>query len=270
MRLSYKYWQNSEIKLLKERFPYLHKRKVIEFFPDRSFSSVQTKAIRLGIKKQIRSEAVVINTGLNPNFGYILGSVLGDGNIAVWSENNGSKHYLTRLFVKDRDFRDEFVFHVQKLGAHSTKWFDRKRKFYCAVVSSKMLYNHILNFNINKLLTADSKVQATFVRGFFDSEGSVTLSKKSNSCLIRAKNKSIVLLQICQNILNLFGIPSTITVVRGSGFNPHGIYFALSVCSQESVSSFYRQVGFTIERKQQKLKKFIKLLEADKSSHQVR
>lgn len=83
--------------------------------PERTSSSINSKAFSLGIKGKLGVEPKIINTNLNESMGYVIGVIYGDGSLRYYKEKDGSEHFCVTLSVKDKDFRDNFVKVIENL-----------------------------------------------------------------------------------------------------------------------------------------------------------
>jgi intein-encoded DNA endonuclease-like protein len=109
-----------------------------------------------------------------------------------------------------------------------------------------------------------------FLRGFFDSEGSVIST--GNRIRVEACNYDREVLEFCRELLNGLGIHSKIyktkskgqpVVIRGKQYHYTADLFTLKIYRIESVYRYMREVGFTISRKQNRLINFFGLLQQE-------
>ena len=199
---------------------------------------------------------------------YIIGVKLGDGYTRrVKKRVKGYNNVFLGLKVKDVEFADEFARCLAKvLGRHPPKpFYDKKRGWYVVEVESKTLYELLkkpVNLDgLKKYIEHCEDCMAAFLRGFADSEGSVDKSGP-----IYIVNTDLVLLMYVKDLLQRLGVvatgPRPKTRQGGVFHDPltgkrykDCYYLRIRVSSN---ITFYRKVGFTIRRKQERLENYIK------------
>lgn len=178
----------------------------------------------------------------------IIGIMLGDGNIM---HNKRS----IRLRVRELDFCLNFKKLVEETYRINTT-FDNKYYYNC-YANSTLLANRIGELTKgNKeipdfVLSGDNNIKARFLRGFFDSEGSVDLIENRRQIVLTQNNEKM-LLQI-KSLLGDLEIQSKYVKKRiGSD--------KLIISLLENLEKYYNLIGFSIGYKQQKLKEAIDYL----------
>jgi intein-encoded DNA endonuclease-like protein len=197
---------------------------------------------------------------ISSDLGYILGAVVGDGFI-----NDSS----IGMNIKDKDFalsfKEAFEREFKKEG---------KLHFYNGlwriIFHSVELVKSFRNFDtINLVNKGNKEVKGAFLRGFFDSEGSVYLriirGKGISSRRIEISNKNYELLSFCKNLLEGLEIKTREIEKRirkermlKNRILPVSEYFRFTL--KEDKNNFLRfrnLVGFSINRKQEKLEAII-------------
>ena len=118
------------------------------------------------------------------------------------------------------------------------------------------------NWKIPKIImNSDNKLKCLFVKGFFDSEGEI--DKKSRR--VGATSVNLSGLEEIGKLLTDLGIRYTITSVKDERPNTSQKY-RIRIQDRKSVELFDKNIGFTIERKQERLNrglsnyKFTKIL----------
>ncbi|MFQ5648279.1 MAG: LAGLIDADG family homing endonuclease, partial [Candidatus Aenigmatarchaeota archaeon] len=110
---------------------------------------------------------------LNPDLGYILGVMKGDGFLSKAGRSGCS--FLVGLNTIDKDFVLEFKSRIEKVFKVPTSlYYFKPVKQWRFYFTSKEIGIFLKNFDIKKVLNASSNGKATFLRGLFDSEGSVS------------------------------------------------------------------------------------------------
>jgi intein-encoded DNA endonuclease-like protein len=198
---------------------------------------------------------------------YVIGVKVGDGYVA--RRRRAVKSYnrvRIGLKVKDREFAAEFGRCLAKvLGRQPIKPKYSSGK-YVAEVRSQTLYELLKKpvdlDGLKKYIEHCERCMAAFLRGFIDSEGSVDKSGH-----IRITNTDYELLEYVKDLLKRLGIESTGpkpkhqqgTVARFRNGNykrrKDGYYIYIRAGSN---INFYKNIGFTIERKQKRLENYIR------------
>jgi intein-encoded DNA endonuclease-like protein len=197
------------------------------------------------------------------DLGYVIGVRLGDG---YTYENSSS--YVIGLGAKDKEFVEKFGICLGNvLGRRPIiPWKDAGR--YIAEVASKALHELLRKpvdlKRIKKYVEHCPKCTAAFLRGLFDSEGSVN----KNGYII-LYNTDYDLLVYAQKLLRRFGIESTgpwPSTQRGKTIHNPSTgkqYKTNATCyyiyiRAESLPKFYHHIGFTVRRKQKRLEEYLR------------
>lgn len=205
------------------------------------------------------------NLDPSPELSYILGVQYGDG----WVCKKSTRWYMIALCAKDKDFVESFNKCISKVVGKADGYSIWGKRYYRIEVSNKLLYGFLKKpFEEHKSLIEEFPAQ--FLRGFFDSEGSVHFKrdkrrKKSWRRHIVACNTNLDLLQyICNLLLRRFFILARLYKDRhpvGSVVNgPNNqlitkrkeMYF-LMIMRRNDILHFLKEIGFTIMGKQEKL-----------------
>ena len=192
-----------------------------------------------------------------PELAYVIGVKLGDGSL-----NRKGYNRRIRLQSVDLDFVLEFDRRLSKvLSTRRHKpWFDTKRRDIHIEARSVLLYN-FLNQPWGLLkpwISHCTSCVSMFVRGFFDSECSIS---KHGS--ITCSNSDAGLLKFVQRLLLIyFKIETTgprINTHAGTEISNRGrTYIRKRDCYYiyvrvKSLGGFYREIGLTIQRKRVRL-----------------
>jgi intein-encoded DNA endonuclease-like protein len=90
-----------------------------------------------------------------------------------------------------------------------------------------------------------------FLKGIFDSEGSICLNKQHKCCGIRLGNTDQKLIKYIRHLLlNLFDIHVNISQSKTPLGNP---YYTIGIYKKEHRDIFKSKIGFSIDRKQSRL-----------------
>jgi len=199
----------------------------------------------------------------SPELAYLIGVKLGD---ATQSKGTWQHNYMVKLLVADKDFATEFsrcASIVLKCKPFKVWWYE-KRRLWCTTVGSIMLYRFLEGglHRFKEFLDHCAKCAAAFLRGFFDSEGSV-----SDSGLTISNGHREVLKYVQRLLASYFGIettgpyaagppPGTKKLIKGKHATVRLQNHYVRVRTR-CVAKFAECVGFTITRKTESLGRLI-------------
>jgi len=202
-----------------------------------------------------------------PELAYVIGVNFGDGSL-----NRKGYNRRIRLQSIDLDFVLEFDRCLSKvLGTRRhTPWFDTKRKEIHIEASSVLLHDFLgLHWeNLKPWIEHCSSCISMFLRGFFDSEGSV-----DESGHVTCSNSDFALLEFVRHLLSpRFKIESTgprLQTRAGTKISNRGrayvrksdVYYVY--VRVRSLVSFSLVLGFAIQRKRLRLRKKVQKLLAN-------
>ncbi len=226
-------------------------------------------------KKQQR-EMIEESKFLSNELAYIYGVLIGDGHLEACKLNN--RIYLG---VCDKDFAYEFAKVLKKWSGfsptinkrkvntqpHKTKygnWIKSKKDQYIVRLGSKQIVNFLLTKIDSRTYTwkvpkdilenKNEIIIASFLKGIFDSEGSVIYNAKNNKRRVELTmyGKEVKKLQ---ELLDKINIKST--VIQPKREKERGT-FVLRILDKKSLIIFNKMIGFTIKRKDILLRKSLK------------
>ena len=200
------------------------------------------------------------------DLGYVIGVRLGDG----YTRERGD-YYVISLGAKDKEFVEEFGRRLANvLGRKPIRSKFRKNVGkYFAEAASRTLYELLKKpvdlKRIKKYVEHCKKCTAAFLRGLFDSEACIDERGR-----IKLYNTNYELLVYAQKLLKTrFGIESTgpwpakkkgktsYYPKTGRLIKTNKECYYIYVKTQ-SLPAFYRHIGFTIRRKQQRLEDYLR------------
>ncbi|WP_413398900.1 LAGLIDADG family homing endonuclease [Pyrococcus kukulkanii] len=203
----------------------------------------------------------------SPSLAYVVGVHLGDGSVSL----DDRYRYRIRLKVVDREFAEAFAEALKDIGLRpSLYWENDSSRVGRWVVEavSKELYM-FLSGPREKLFEVAGRWPVEFLRGFFDSEGSVYVDKRNPRIgRIAIGNSDLEVLELCKELLEKLGISSSIYLVkkagdisyiRGKRYRYTRNFYILVIGRIESRKKFAKLISSTIPRKQKKLFKFLEL-----------
>ncbi len=180
--------------------------------------------------------------GMSVDKAYLFGVLCGDGHI--------NKDFIRFEIRKDEEFSKEFAKRLNNVyGTDYSYHYYAPRNTFVLTANSQIICADLRsygNFRTFKwgvpnavLESKNSKYFALFLKGFFDSEGSVGKYIVS-ACSVSRK-----------------GARGVVSLLRGLGIRAklykHGKANIISITKKENIRRFKELVGFTIERKRQKL-----------------
>ncbi|NIP40460.1 MAG: hypothetical protein GTN39_02990 [Candidatus Aenigmarchaeota archaeon] len=194
-----------------------------------------------------------------PEKAYLFGVMIGDGYLHC-TEN---KSYQIALQAVDRDLISEFAKCLKKvygleasisnIKIKTQNWNDKWQARICC----KEIFNDILGYGpfktdswkVPKIISDSSeKVQCRFLKGFFDSEGSVG----TNSRRVVAVSTNKQGLNGIKSLLSRSGINSRIHRNKEIRGNRKPCY-SIRITGRENILKYNEKIGFSIRRKQVKL-----------------
>ncbi|WP_231855826.1 LAGLIDADG family homing endonuclease [Thermococcus peptonophilus] len=203
-----------------------------------------------------------INLNSSPALAYIVGVYFGDAPLLQKSNHR----YGIRLKVIDKDFAEAFAKALGEIGLNPSVGFEREKtrsnRWYVEAYG-KGLFT-FLKGPKERLFDVARAYPREFLRGFFDSEGTVGYSSNSakSNLFVSAANYDLDVLELCSELLDELDIHSKIYLrspkgtpvkIRGKWYEYKQDLYEIRVYRRKSVLNYYLQVGFTIQRRQQKL-----------------
>lgn len=243
----------------------------------------------IGEKKEEPKEKPVV---YDYSLGYVIGTLVGDGSLSKWRDyhyfNEKWKEvpkaqatrilpryrYSFQLKVVDKDFTCAFAEHLLKTTGRKPCLYSFKMKPVTSIAGnilkkpysttlfkvqlvSKEWYEKLnpLKKDLVWLKETNFEVKMGFLRGLFDSEGSVEPSRFT----ITLTNKNVELLTLIRNILFQLEIDSSIYTGRNSSIHTERTISRLAIYGRKNAKKFHEQIGFYIERKMKKIEEMIGL-----------
>lgn len=188
---------------------------------------------------------------LTEDLGYILGVVCGDAHIGK---------YNIFLHVKDKDFAEIFAATLKRWSGFHVSL--TTSNYVRVQMSSIEAVTFLKQFNYTKLKSAPIGVKTAFLKGMYDSEGSV--NKQLHNRVIVLSNTEKNLLKLCKSLLRSLGIkarPIRISTKKGSVVRfPNGTTYVTKkpcygfhICGKENLKKFSTLINFNVGWKKERL-----------------
>ena len=192
---------------------------------------------------------------LTSKLAYILGVIYGDGYLL----NDSSNHGVVGLAVKDEDFALMFKEYIERWSG-LTATLKRKGRLYRVELYSVEAYNFLKNFELDRLLIAPKKIQCAFLKGFYDSEGSVWIENRGKGrprIRIACYNTNRTLVDLIKCLLTQLDIHHRLRIKpNNQTFKNAKLLYEIIIDRRSSVKKFRGFIGFSIKRKRSKLNEF--------------
>lgn len=223
------------------------------------------EAVKLGIRngrvklpRRFPRRILPTSSKLTTEKAYALGVLAGDGSIQYSPKK---KRYTISLDVIDEEFADEFghCLYFTYGIAPKKKMLVKKHagwsNSYLIRLNSRAACEDLLGYGSFKerewnvpqaVKVASLDVKGSYLKGFFDSEGCVDMTHR----VIYGSSSNLGGLQSLSTLLADFGIKTKIWRAGEGMFN-------LAICGRQFVELFAKHVGFTIKRKERRLKQIL-------------
>ena len=199
----------------------------------------------------------------NKDLAYILGVVKGDGYCRIRITPDRSSGEIL-LGVKNLDFAQEFQRRIQRWSGVQPKFREKDGEFFVALYSIDAA-KIIQSTKIEEIINLNRKIKANFLRGLYDSEGGVTgtnLDNRRIACRwIHFSNSDKEIIRTVSQLLKDFSINHRVKSRIHSGFGSKRLQYEILIFSLENFENFYRNIGFSIKYKNDKLLEVIRSYE---------
>ena len=224
---------------------------------EKYFQNVKEHMKRFEERRKIK---IIKKPKLNEELAWWVGVVKGDGHVA-------ESGYYVYVSTKDNDLAERWA-HIGKnlFGIKPKFRFVKEKELHLIYFNSKNIVNFIKK-NYGKfgryiwdvpqrIKKSNSKVIFAFIRGLFDAEGSMKYYPKKRGArltMVSVRKESI---EEIKKILLMFEIQSKISIYKR--MDRKNFYYILEIMSFQNISKFYKNIHFTIERKNLKLFEYMK------------
>lgn len=206
-----------------------------------------------------RNTILPFSNFLSEDKAYILGVLCGDGYLKI---DNVKNIYLIGLDVCDEDFADNFKSRIKEVYGLNTSKLVRQRMetnysktpkpIYSTYICSKSLIHDLLTYSPSfksklwqvpiQIINSNLNIKSSFLKGLFDSEGSIRLRNKGNAQLGICSGNVNSLLVVNNLLKNDFCINMKV-YIRKDGM------CILETWNYKDIKNFEEKIGFSIKRK---------------------
>lgn len=196
---------------------------------------------------------------LSLELAYILGVLFGDGYIFIARRENRSKikHCCIALQAKDKEFVQSFANCLNKefnlnlqVKPLPKKYKGEILHYFQVYLYSRKIAQYLLETKLrvfDYLLDADEDIICQFLKGLYDSEGSVSLRRNKTRSIKLSMKSSTYFFERVSKLLELIGV---------HGFKYYNLskFNSIEIGNKKDLFTFQEKIGFTITRKQEILK----------------
>lgn len=207
----------------------------------------------------------------NNKLGYIVGVLFGDGSVT-----DRGFHGSIQLKTTNLSFANVFFKALQDCGLNPkyhkrfyTKKFNKENRIYKNVEFHEVFYNSIYfvkniqkNFgltstkeweiDVDKVLSFGNEFCKALIKGLFDSEGSFWVGKNCRHAIeFSTTNKKGAV--SFHNLLSKMGFIFNLNRTKREGF----FEYKIRTGKKEVIKKFYDEIGFSIDYKQDRLRRFV-------------
>lgn len=206
----------------------------------------------------------------SPELSYIIGVLFGDGTLDVGKRGERQRNvYEVSLTQKDLEFAEAFNKAACKILGKKEPYKINfwQNKYYRVRVHSKVLVEFLQPRQLERFTDIIKAYPVDFIKGFADSEGSVTISAYKSKlkfgertylyCIIAVTNASIKVIKKSKERV----IENRIVHFRRDAYD-------LLIRKLSSIEKFQQLIGFRVTTKDRKLEDFLKLKKAEIISRQ--
>ena len=215
------------------------------------------KAARLRINKIKHHWLPKSAFRISKELAYILGVERGDGYCFYKRYSHGTSAGLV-LKVKDKDFAANFKDKLEEWSKLPVSFNLGRSNFYHVNIYSVEVAKLISNFDLNKDSFPGKIHKIYFLKGLFDSEGSVAgynLSKRAKACRwVSFSNSNKDTINLLSEFLNDLRINHKIKSRIHSGFGSMKLQYEVYIYGRQNLIKYNDLINFSIKRKQKILK----------------
>ncbi len=188
---------------------------------------------------------------LSLDLAYVLGVAKGDGCVST-----AQRRII--LSATDKDFVITFKIALENWSKFNARFYSRdikkpnyiktRKLQWVSYIDSKEAADFLASFNVNDVLSASNDIKCAFLKGLFDSEGSVS----KDSVIFYNSNKYLI--KLVYNLLIELGIEPRINDYKAKSLSGKNIsYSRVCIYKKDSLEKFANLIGFSIKRKSIKL-----------------
>ena len=177
------YWKENEENTLHDNFSNSSKQRLLKLLPKRTWKSITRKAERMNLRRMnylrsLKPKNHHFFKKWSEEMAYILGFITADGHIR---KNNKSYNLQFSIHEKDKDILEKIR---GILAPKNNAYYFKKEKMYNFSFASTTMYDDLIKLGIKSKKTftvkppkIPKKYIRHYLRGYFDGDGSISLSK---------------------------------------------------------------------------------------------
>lgn len=199
-----------------------------------------------------------INLEPTPTLSYVLGVLLGDGYVYT-THIKGVRRCIVGLGTVSEDFAKSFAQALASLGMHprirvrKPQGFGKKPRFEVESISAMFYdwYKELTLEDIKKIVSTDKEHIIAFIKGFYESEGSLIIKDKERGYLgILLSNTNKKLLELVKELLQTLGFNAKLYgPYKNRGARGNTTEYRVALTSTSEVERFIKVINPCIKKK---------------------
>jgi len=275
--MKFKYWTLEEIDFLKVNYQHMTIPEIHELMPERTRKSIEWKVSDIGLKKEKKKIPIPIvdfaeklcpikvltklvknpyppfkkwKPIISKELFYILGVIMGDGSVTMIKQRRGYM-YVISLGAIDKPFVDEVSDTLEKIGLHPYKHIEERKlprkRLYRVRAQSKAFFIWFKTIDYRWILDADMGYIYSFLKGMYESDGSLDIGKKGIK--VRIRNVNATLLLTIKKMLERLKYHPTFFTMKKDCLKSGRLYYAVNLNRKNEVKNFLKEINPCIARR---------------------
>jgi len=176
---------------------------------------------------------------------YIIGVVHGDGVIY----QNSTNSWIIQLQCTNKTFADSFRRSLNKLGLHTRFYeFERNSSIYYQVRGYSKLLCEFIRDKEPKTLLTEAEYKNSFIRGIYESDGSISIYRKDSPRLSVVWSSDIQVVRLIESLLIEMGYEFSRYSRENTGFTDEEAYEVRLTGGKSAVKRFFDEVNPVVKR----------------------
>lgn len=178
---------------------------------------------------------------------YLIGVLIGDGSVSVIKpKKHSQKSYRIHLAVTDKNFAMSFKRSLEKIGIKNVRKYyysgeeEQHRGMYHVFAACMLFVKWFQQLNLQDIRSEIESYKRPFIRGFYESEGSLTINSGNNESLVVSMcNRDKKILRFVLKLVRELHFP----FYWRKNEREDGIDYQIRLFKQEEVSRFLEEVN---------------------------